>query len=105
MTLGADETLSVSVEVTNTGSRAGIETVQVYVAAPTSSVMRAEKDLRAFTQVELAPGETRTVTMSIAMPDLAYWEGEGWTVEPTGYEVRVGSSAADLPLTGLFRVE
>lgn len=102
--LGADETLRVSVEVTNTGSRAGIETVQAYVAAPSSSVTRAEKDLRAFTQVELAPGETRTVTMSIAMRDLAYWDG-GWVVETTGYEVRVGSSAADLPLTGLFRVQ
>jgi beta-glucosidase len=82
-----------------------METVQLYVAAPDSSVMRAEKDLRAFVQVELAPGETRTVTMSLDVRDLAYWDGSGWTVEPTGYEVRVGSSAADLPLTGLFRVE
>ena len=38
------------------------------------------------------------------MGDLAYWEG-GWIVEATDYEVRVGSSAADLPLSGIFRVE
>ena len=103
--LGASDTLRVSVDVTNTGSRAGIETVQLYVAALDSSVTRAEKDLRAFAQVELAPGETRTVTMSIAMRELAYWDGEAEVVEPTAYEVRAGSSAADLPLSAPFRVE
>jgi beta-glucosidase len=99
-----DGTLSVSVDVTNTGSVRGRETVQLYVGVLGSSVSRAEKDLRAFTQVELAPGETRTVTLSIAMRDLAYWS-DGWIVEAADYEVRVGSSAADLPLTGAFRVE
>lgn len=102
--IGPDGTLRASVEVTNAGAIAGIETVQLYVRALESSVLRAEKDLRAFAQVALEPGETRRVTLEFSARDLAYWDGE-WKVEPIEYEVRVGRSAADLPLTARFRIE
>lgn len=99
-----DGTLSASVDVTNAGEVSGIETVQLYVRVVGSSVVRADKDLRAFTQVALEPGETRRVTLELAARDLAYWDGE-WKVERAGYEVLVGPNAADLPVQASFRVE
>ncbi|MCZ7680776.1 MAG: glycoside hydrolase family 3 C-terminal domain-containing protein [Sandaracinaceae bacterium] len=106
-TLAPDGTLTATVDVTNTGAVAGIETVQAYVRVVTSRVERAPKDLRAFAQVELEPGETRTVTLTIAARDLAFWDGDAaaWEVEATDYELLVGHDSADLPLAAAFRVE
>lgn len=91
------ETIEVSVDVTNAGAVAGIETVQVYVSAMGSGVERAPQDLRAFGQVALAPGQTERVELSIAVRDLAYYDVEqgAWVVEPLDYAVRVGSNARD----------
>jgi beta-glucosidase len=106
-TVARDGTLTATVDVTNTGVRTGRETVQLYVRVLGSSVERAEKDLRAFAQVELAPGETGSVVLELAARDLAYWNTETneWVVEATEYEVLVGPNAADLPLTASFRVQ
>ncbi len=105
-TLANDGTLTVTVDVTNTGAMRGIETVQVYIAVPSSRVERAPKDLRGFVQVALAPAETQTVSIDIAARDLAFYDVDaaGWEVEPTDYTVLVGTSAADTPLTAGFRV-
>ena len=94
--LGADSTLVATVEVTNTGSVAGDEVVQLYVAALGSAVERAPKELKAFARVGLAAGETRTVRFSVPAADLAYYDAEhGWVVEPITYEVIVGRHAGD----------
>ncbi len=105
--LAPDGTLTATVDVTNTGAVAGIETVQAYVRVVTSRVERAPKDLRAFAQVALEPGETRTVTLTIAARDLAFWDSDAaaWEVEATDYELLVGHGSADLPLAAAFRVE
>jgi beta-glucosidase len=59
-------------------------------------VERAPKELKAFSKVELAPGETRTVHLAVLAPELAYYdEVAGWTVEPGEYEVIVGRHALD----------
>jgi beta-glucosidase len=98
--LAKDEKVDVSVDVTNTGSRAGDEVVQLYVRYPESKVSRPLKQLRGFRRVHLEPGETRTVTLALAASDLAYW-GEArhsWVVEPGPVELMVGRSSAESDL-------
>jgi beta-glucosidase len=98
--LRRDSASSVSLEVTNTGSRAGDEVVQIYVRYLDSKVERPLKQLRGFLRVTLAPGETRTVTLSLAATDLAHWDParDTWVVEPGRVELMVGPSSADADL-------
>jgi beta-glucosidase len=102
-----DGQVDVTVEVTNTGRRAGEEVVQLYVGFEGSPVERPVKLLRAFAKVALAPGETKTVPLRVAARDLAWYDAErkAWRVEPMTYGVLVGPSsrAADL-LAGSFTV-
>jgi beta-glucosidase len=94
--LGARDTLTASLEVTNRGPVAGDTVVQVYAAAPTSRVERAPKELKAFRRIGLKPGETKTVTVDIPVKDLAYYdEQSGWTVESTRYTLIVGQHSLD----------
>jgi beta-glucosidase len=90
--------VTVMVDVTNTGSRAGSEVVQVYVRDPESSVPRPEKELRGFDKVHLAPGETRTVAIDLDTRAFAFWDPRlgSWSVEPGQFEILVGSSSADI---------
>lgn len=95
------DTLRVTVDVENTGSRPGRETVQLYVGAPSSTISpRAARDLRAFAQVEVPAGETRTVALEVPVEDLGTWDvaSQSFRVEATTYRVEVGSSSRDLPL-------
>ncbi|HKZ32548.1 MAG TPA: glycoside hydrolase family 3 C-terminal domain-containing protein [Vicinamibacteria bacterium] len=98
--LTASAPVTVSVDVTNSGARAGDEVVQLYVRYPESRVPRPLKQLRGFQRVTLAPGETRTVTLRLAAQDLAYWQVErhAWVTEPARVELRVGSSSSDADL-------
>ena len=99
-------TLEASVDVTNTGSVAGDEVVQLYVGYPASAVARDVKTLRAFARVSLAAGETKKVPLRVPVADLAYYDvaTSAFVVEPIGYQVLVGSSSRDLPLGGAFTV-
>jgi beta-glucosidase len=92
--------LTVSVDVTNTGSRAGEEVVQLYVRYPESKLVRPLKQLRGFRRASLAPGHTQAVALRLAAEDLAYWSPErhAWIVEPGRVELLVGSSSADADL-------
>jgi beta-glucosidase len=92
--------IDVSVDVTNTGPRAGDEVVQLYVRYPESKVDRPLKQLRGFQRIALAPGETRTVALRLGAADLAYWDvgRHAWTVEPGRVELMVGPSSADADL-------
>jgi beta-glucosidase len=105
--IAADGSMSASVDVTNTSAVRGRQTVQLYVGAVGSRVTRAPRELRAFAQVELAPGATETVTMTVDAADLAFWDeaAGAFEVEAIEYAVGVGTSAEDLPLVGTFRVE
>ncbi|MCA9619440.1 MAG: glycoside hydrolase family 3 C-terminal domain-containing protein [Myxococcales bacterium] len=105
--VGLDEHVQVTVDVTNEGTVAGVETVQLYVGHPNASVPRAVRDLRAFAQVELAPGATQTVTLSFPVRDLAYWDtdGGGWVVDEVSYRLEVGHDSRDLLLEASFSVE
>ena len=91
----ADSVLSVSVDVSNVGTRDADEVVQLYVTALDSAVSpRAPLDLRGFRRVRIAAGETRRVTIDLPIADLAVWRPDGgWWVESTGYRVAVGPSS------------
>jgi beta-glucosidase len=102
----ATATVTVTVTVTNTGAVDGAEVVQVYVSYPGSSVMRAERELKGFSRLELAAGETRGVEIAIPAASLAYYDttSGGWVVEALDYEIRAGASSRDLPLEATLSV-
>ena len=86
--------------VTNTGSCAGAEVVQLYVAKPDHEVFRPEQELRGFARVELAPGESRTVEIELDERAFSYFNvATGrWEIEGGIYEIRVGASSEDIRL-------
>jgi beta-glucosidase len=102
----ATGSVAVSVDVSNTGARAGDEVVQLYVSHPSSKITRAIKDLRGFRRVTLRPGETRTVRFSVPAASLAYWNERthGWVVETEPVKLQVGASSADIRLEHAIRV-
>jgi beta-glucosidase len=99
-TLPASGAINVSVEVKNTGKRAGDEVVQLYVRHLDSAVSRPLKELKAFTRIHLRPNEMKTVTLSLPASRLAYWHAatDRWTVEKNQIELIVGGSSVDARL-------
>jgi beta-glucosidase len=91
-------TATVTVDVTNTGDRAGAEVVQVYVQDVASTLQRPVRELKAFRKVALAPGETTTVTIDLDRRAFAYWHPQmsGWVVEGGEFTLEVGASSRDL---------
>jgi beta-glucosidase len=87
-----------SVDVTNTGSRAGDEVVQVYIHDPVASISQPVRRLRGFERVTLEPGEKRTVTFTLDKSDFGFYDNRGkFVVEPGRIDVYAGnSSAADM---------
>jgi len=99
-TLAEDGTLTVSVDVKNTGQRAGEEVVQLYVKHQLPALERPAQALRGFKRIALQPGETKTVEIALAACSLADWDTEehSFVVEPGKLELRVGGSSADIRL-------
>jgi beta-glucosidase len=90
----ADDTVEAMVQLTNTGGRPAVETVQAYISDLTTSVTWAEQELKAFTQVELAPGETRQVRIAVPASRCTLVDAAGRrVVEPGAFELRVGPSS------------
>ena len=106
-TMAKDGSVTVSVDVTNTGSRAGDEVVQLYVSHEGSSVERPKEDLRGYARVTLDAGETKTVTLPLAAKTLAYWNAQqhGWVVEAEPIRLRVGASSADIRVEKTIRIQ
>ncbi len=101
------DTLRVSVDVTNTGGMAGKEVVQLYVADRESTVIRPVKELRDFAKVELAPGETKTVTFTLDKRAFAYYSVRihDWHVETGEFDILIGRSSRDIVLSKTVTVE
>ncbi|MEU8135751.1 glycoside hydrolase family 3 C-terminal domain-containing protein [Streptodolium elevatio] len=99
---GTEPQVDVTVTVTNTGDRAGTETVQLYVADPEASVFRPEQELRAFARVTLEPGESTPVTLTLGRRAFAFWHEavNRWVVEGGVFGLRVGASSRDIRLEG-----
>ncbi|TFV98123.1 glycoside hydrolase family 3 C-terminal domain-containing protein [Leifsonia flava] len=98
--------LVVRLTVTNTGSRDGAEVVQVYTSLPGSAVVRAPRELKGFTKVALAAGESRVVEVAVRREDLAYFDTRvgQWVVEGGSYTVEVGASSRDIRATSSVEV-
>ena len=104
-TLSPDGTLTVEVDVKNTGSVPGKEVVQLYVNDKLSSVTVPEMMLKAFDKQEIAPGETRTFTLTLPMDELAiYDENMNRVVEPGEVEIRIGSASDDIKRTHTINI-
>ena len=101
------DTMAVSVDVTNTGKMAGKEVVQLYVADKESTVIRPIKELRDFAKVELAPGETKTVSFTLGKRAFAYYSVKlhDWHVETGEFDIMIGQSSRDIVLTKTVTVE
>lgn len=100
-TMTEGETIQVSVDVTNTGDRAGKEIVQLYVSDLTNAARRPEKELKGFEKVALNPGETKTVTFTVDKRSLAWYNTEiqDWYAASGTYEILIASSSRDIRLT------
>ena len=105
--LTADEQITFTVSVTNTGRRAGSETVQLYIADKKASVDRPVKELKAFQKVFLQPGETTDVKLTIGRDALSFYDEDtqAWKAEPGEFEALVGSASDRLPAKYIFRLE
>lgn len=103
-TLAPGETLTVGIDVTNTGERAGADVVQLYVGDPQAALARPEKELKGFVRVILEPGERRTVSLPLDMRALAYYDDAkaAWVAEAGVFEVLVGASSADIRARAQF---
>ena len=87
--------LGVTARVTNTGPRAGVETVQLYVRDLVSSMVRPVKELKAFRRIHLRPGETKTVEFALTTDQLAFYDNDGrLTLEPGRFLVGVGGDSS-----------
>jgi beta-glucosidase len=101
-------TVTVNLDVTNTGSRAGAEVAELYLGFPsTSDVPQPPKQLKGFERVELTPGQTGHIQLVLDTDSISYWNTamHDWAVMPGTYSVMVGASSRDIRLQGEFSVQ
>ena len=96
---------TVSATVTNTGSTAGAEVVQLYVAPPKNGLYRPAKELKGFAKLSLQPGESQTVHFELNDRSFAVWCDGCWKVPMGSYEICVGASVADIRLSAALTVD
>lgn len=101
-TVQGDAPVTVSFDLTNTGLREGEETAEVYVGEPNATVPRPIKELKGFAKVDLKPGETKTVSVTLNRRAFSYYDVKTrqWTANPGIFEIKVGSSSQKIELTG-----
>jgi beta-glucosidase len=95
--VSAGETITATVRLTNTGTRPARETVQAYVSDLVTSVTWADQELKAYVQVEVAPGATEVVTIEVPASACTLVTADGRrVVEPGDFELRVGPNSRDV---------
>jgi beta-glucosidase len=99
--------ITVSVDISNTGTYNGDEVVQLYVSHQNSKVVRPQKELKSFSRVHIKTGETKTVNLILKAEDLAYWNESlhAFEVEKNQVKVMVGASSEDIKLNDIIAVE
>ena len=97
-TMTADDTITFTVTVKNTGDREGQEVVQLYISDKKSSLPRPVKELKGFRKVKLAPGEEQKVSFTVAKDALSFFDDakHEWVAEPGKFEAVIAASAADI---------
>ena len=106
-TITPNQTLTVKVDVTNTGKIAGKEIVQLYVRDVKSTFARPQKELKAFEKVRLKPKQTKTITFTLDREAFWYFDAvkNVWSTEPGEFEILVGASSRDIRLSGMVTFE
>lgn len=102
-----EQTVTVNLDVTNTGKRSGKSVVELYVGFPsTEAVPQPPEQLKGFEKVDLKPGQTRHVRLKLNPRSFAYWDTNthGWKISPGTYNIMAGSSSRDLQLQGRLQV-
>jgi beta-glucosidase len=97
--------LVAKVTLTNTGRRAGADVAQLYVGSP-AAAHEPPHQLKAYTKVRLAPGQSRRVTLTVDLASLASWDNpsSGWTLHGGTYRIYVGDSSRSLPTRADVRI-
>ncbi|MDE6126339.1 MAG: glycoside hydrolase family 3 C-terminal domain-containing protein, partial [Muribaculaceae bacterium] len=100
------DTVTVTLRLENTGKAAGSETVQFYASQKSPRLPRPAKELKAFRKTSLVPGEATTVTASIPVSDLAYYDDNlgRWVVDNDEFTIHAGSSSTDIRCKTTFRI-
>jgi beta-glucosidase len=101
------DTLTVTLDVTNTGSCAGKEVVQLYISDLESAVFRPVRELKSIAKVALVPGETKTITFTLGKRAFAYWDVKrhDWHVESGDFKIQIGRSSREIVLEKQIYVE
>ncbi len=101
------DTVTVSLEITNTGNRYGKEAVQLYVAPPEGGAIRPVRELKGFEKICLKPGEGKTVSFTLDKRSFAYFNEaiDDWYVESGLYKLQIGSSSRDIRSEAAVTVE
>ncbi len=102
--LGTTDSLSLSIDISNTGKVAGQEIVQVYIRDVQSLVARPPKELKAFQKVLLEPGQSKTISFTLSQRDFAFWDDgkHAWVSEAGEFEVLVGAASNDIRAQAKF---
>ncbi len=102
-----DEQIAITVPITNTGKRIGSEIVQLYISNLKSSLPRPVKELKGFSKIQLAPGETQEVTFLIDKQALSFFNDSRheWVAEPGKFEAQIAASATDIKSKVTFELE
>jgi beta-glucosidase len=98
--ISGNQPVEVSLKVTNTGTRAGAEVVQLYVHDGHAKIDRPLRELKGFRRVELKSGESQTVNLTLDRAALSYWNTgkQTWEAAPGKFEIQVGASSRDIRL-------
>jgi len=104
--LSPDGSVTASVDITNTGKRAGEEVAELYVHDLQPQIDKPVRELKGFSKIALQPGETKTVQFTINPRDLAYFDAPGhqWKADAGGYEIEVGASSRDIKQTAALQL-
>lgn len=103
----ADDTITFTVPVTNTGSRAGSEVVQLYISDRQCLVLRPAKELKGFAKIELQPGETKNVTFTVNRDALSFFDADRheWVAEPGEFTAAIGNASDNISTTVKFKLK
>lgn len=106
-TISANESLTISIPVMNTGNMEGKETVQLYIGDDNASVLRPVKELKNFHKINLTPGAEETVTFTVKPDDLKFYDDKtsSWKAEPGKFKAYIGSSSTDIRATVPFELK